>query len=264
MRDHPLLLPTSGGPLGAVVTEPEGEPRAALMFMHGGAPSGRSGHNAIWARVARELSQLGVAVLRIDYPNQRESSVGQADGLDGAELLGWPRIRRDMALLREALSWFRERAGAPQAFVAGACYGGRLAIHLGAEDPSISGLLLIVPYVGRVRSRRERVRRALGLRAGYRDARTALDRAAVGDLARVLDRAAVTTLLGEKDPEDADALREAVGRTPQALELQVAPGIALHPVVTPAAQAEVLERMIGWASGALEGSRPAGTAGSAR
>ncbi|HEU5142037.1 MAG TPA: hypothetical protein VFU04_02655, partial [Solirubrobacterales bacterium] len=73
MTDRPLLIPTSEGPVGGIVSEATGEPRAALLFLPGHGPPARSGVNSFWTRTARSLTELGVTSLRIDYSRQGET-----------------------------------------------------------------------------------------------------------------------------------------------------------------------------------------------
>jgi hypothetical protein len=67
MTDHPLLIPTSEGPVGAIVSEPAGERRAGLALFPGYGRPARSGFNSFRTRLARELAQHGLEVMRADY-----------------------------------------------------------------------------------------------------------------------------------------------------------------------------------------------------
>lgn len=240
MTDHPLLIPTSKGPVGAIVSEPAGEPEAALILFHGGGPPARCGVNAVWTRIARQIAALGVVVLRFDFAREAESTlVGQGSPTGPA----W-RSRIDLPVTREIASWFAERAGM-EILVAGSCYGARLGMEVAAEDPRIEATFLIAPYLAGIRRGKSKVTsRAevpVALAVRHEQAETGGDRlgAVAVDAARAIlsrgDR--LWFLIGEQDPPHALQLREqilACGGPPP--EVEVAPGLALHPGIEPVAQ----------------------------
>src|SRR5205823_3473454 len=82
VSEHAVLIPTSAGPVGAIVTEPRGASRLGVVLFPGGGDAGRSGINASWARAARAIADRGLTVLRFDYPGARESGVGHVNHLE--------------------------------------------------------------------------------------------------------------------------------------------------------------------------------------
>jgi len=73
VTDHAVLIPTSEGPVGGIVSEPRGEPRAGLVLLPGYGRPARSGINSFWSRIARDLAARGAAVLRVDYSREGET-----------------------------------------------------------------------------------------------------------------------------------------------------------------------------------------------
>ena len=243
MSDHPVLIPTSLGPVEGMVSEPEAPRRAALMFVHGAGRDRRSGINAVWARMARDLADLGVAVLRADFGRRTESNgslvrraLGQTDAM-------W---KQDVVVRHEIAEWWREKLGTSELWVAGSCYGARVAIHLAARNPAISRLFLIVPFLRRRYTGWQRLQRRLAPRDHM-----PIHRLAARDLIAVVDRIPVAVLYGEHDGYDPVVLRQQLGAAEDAYELELIPGLALHPVSSTEVQAVVLERTIGWASRSL-------------
>src|SRR5262245_29379312 len=74
MIDHPVFVPTTAGPVGGVVTAPDGPATDVFMVMHG-ANGTKAGPNALWAKIARSLAADGALVLRVDYPGIKDSGL---------------------------------------------------------------------------------------------------------------------------------------------------------------------------------------------
>jgi hypothetical protein len=70
-------------------------------------------------------------------------------------------------------------------------------------------------------------------------------------LIQVVERAPVAMVFGEHDVFDPALLRQVLGTQADAVDLELIPGLALHPVHSPEVQDAVLERTVRWASGAL-------------
>jgi dienelactone hydrolase len=238
VREHPVLLPTQIGPVGGIVTEPSGEQRGAFVLLQGIGPPARAGINALWASVARELSSLGLVVLRFDFACEGDSTLAGAEVERG---VGWRRSA-DLAILRELAPWFLERTGESDLLLAGSCHGGRVALEFAASEPIARGLFLIAPYLwhrephlGRKPKEGEPAKiepvaangPVLGddddLHAGFRTA---------------LTRGPVYVLVGEG--EEVDYVRpfgERLQESGPTFELEVAPGMPIHPVGHPHQQA---------------------------
>jgi hypothetical protein len=251
MSDHAVIAPTSLGPVGGVVSEPSAPVRAAMVLLQGGARGGRAGVNAVWTRTARRLAELGVAVLRIDYAGDGESfMIGRERGGPS-----W-KVETDRRLVVESARWFRDRAGARDLFVAGSCYGGRLAIDLAAADPSATELFLVVPYLRSVQAQDGRTWRERLMRMKRGDPPGAGDRVRIEpellqQLARLGERASTWILMGDRDPPDAFQVESHLRAEGRSIEIDVVPSMALYPVHYPDVQAEVGARLLARVEAAL-------------
>lgn len=215
--DHPVLVPTSEGPVGGVVSEPAGEQRAALVLLGGYGRPARSGINAFWTRTARALADLGVLTLRFDYAREGET-LPVGEGVSG-------QTRRrdfDLGLLRQVVPWFRRRAGEPALLLAGSCAGARLSIEFaGAEPDAVAGLFLIVPHIRTLLDPNDEEN-------PEPPGSESVDPMIVTRIQATLERAPVWILTGEHDREDVPRLVRMLGPDGARLEREVAPGVALH------------------------------------
>ncbi len=246
--DHPILIPTSKGPVGGIVSEPGATPRAALILFQGGGPPARCGVNAIWTRIAHELAELGVVVLRFDFGREAESMMV---GTEAGQGPAW-RSALDMPITREVSAWFRERAGL-EIMVAGSCYGARLAIELAAEDRRVGAAFLITPYLAGVRRPKggpdqvaaPQVAVAVrpDLQQGTHDPLSAVT---VDAAKAIVERECpLWILIGEQDGRQALELEGRIGDPAgRFLTVEVAPGVALHPGTDPPAQEVIASRLL--------------------
>jgi hypothetical protein len=240
LSDHPVLIPTSFGPVEGTVTEPEGIRRAAIVLTQANGRAGRWGTNGVWTRTARELSQCGVVVLRADYARGPDDGAAAGRRVWGQTDAEW---ERDLAVRHEVAEWFRERAGCTDLMMAGICRGALVAIHVAALNSAISRLFLIAPPVLDTRARR---RWLLGRRR--RPPRMRISSGVAAPLIQVVERIPVTMLCVERDAAFLDhALRSACH--PFALDLIPSP--RLNRMESPEVQAATLEHTVRWASGPL-------------
>ena len=260
MTDRAVLVPTSAGPAAAIVSEPAGPPRATLILMQGDGPPGRSGVNSVWTRFARTLAaELGLLVLRFEYSDEGDGTMIRGDMLPG----DGHKKEVDLVMLRDVAAWLRERAGADELLLAGDCHGARLAIDLGGECPQVVGAFMSIPYVRKdwvdLKERRKPMGRMLG-----RVDRSDFHENVLRSLPVMLAKGPVWMVMGEGDGDEALQL-QALFRTKglQPIEVEVVPGIALHPVGTPEVQHEVTSRMLRRIAQALD-EREAAAALSAR
>jgi dienelactone hydrolase len=263
VTDHAAIVPTSLGPVGAIVSEPEGPSRGALILLQGGGDPCRAGVNAAWARLARELADLGIAVLRFDFVCEGDSTMA------GEELereVGWRR-NADLAVLHELAAWFRERIGDEDLLVAGSCHGARVAMDFAAEDSHVKASLLIVPYLwneppnlrpDKQANKQKSLPRASELFdigsssvRGQRESvgeveavtdQSPLEQSLVAACREALQHGPVRILIGEGDSQKPVELQERLGADAGGLEVEVVPGTIIHPVTHP----EIQELVADW------------------
>jgi dienelactone hydrolase len=270
MRDHAAIVPTTAGPVGAIVSEPDGAVRGGLILLQGGGAPCRAGVNAHWSRLARELAGSGIAVLRFDFAAEGESTL-VGEGV--AREVGWRR-NTDLEVLRELVPWFRERAGVEDLLLAGSCHGARVALDFAAEDSAVKGSFLVVPYLwntppylrlDKQAMRQKSLPRASELFDSGSSVVTA-QRETVGEVEAVLDespleesfvescRAALThgrvwILIGEGDSQKPVELKERLGDDGKRLTVETIPDTIVHPVTHPEIQdlvtARLMEQIVG-------------------
>jgi pimeloyl-ACP methyl ester carboxylesterase len=248
--DHPVLIPTSAGPVGAVISEPERSAGIAMVYLPGGGDAERAGINASWTRAARAISRRGVTVLRLDHPTYGESWMardGPMSMLDAVRLrylngtlspeeVEWAASlweSTQLQILGETVDWFRARAGNLPLLVAGSCMGGYHAALLASTHPAVLAVAMLTPpLVVEV--------------PGYRQETSSLDSPLVDAVRNALAAKRVRLIVGERDGEEQFRLKEALGPAGDALELEVIPGLALHPFRSPAAQRQSVEHLLAW------------------
>lgn len=265
MKDRAAIVPTAFGPVGAVLSEPDGDPRGALILLQGGGAPNRAGVNACWSRLARQLAERGVAVLRFDFAAEGDSTV-VGEGV--AREVGWRR-NTDLAIMHELAPWFRERVGVERLLVAGSCHGGRVALDFAAEDRGVSGAFLVVPYLWNLppgqRPDKQIVRQRSLPRAGelFDQGSSDVDthRGTVGEVEAVTDqspleetfvevcrqalqRGPVWMLLGEGDSQKPVELKQRLGEEGERLDIEVVPGMIIHPITHPEVQELVRARLM--------------------
>jgi dienelactone hydrolase len=278
MRDRAAIVPTSVGPVGAIVSEPDGAARAALVLLQGGGAPCRAGVNACWSRLARDLARRGIAVLRFDFAAEGDSTIV---GEDVPRKVGWRR-NTDLAILRELAPWFREKAGVSDLLVAGSCHGGRVGMDFAAEDPGVKGTFLLVPYLWNIpphlRPDKQAMRQKSLPRASelfdHGSSDIEAQRKAVGEVEAVGDdtpleesfvescRAAlrhgpVWILIGEGDSQKPVELKQRLGADGTNLEVEVIPGMIVHPITHPEVQEIVTKRLQDRLENVLPGERAA-------
>lgn len=265
MTDHAAIVPTAVGPVGAIVSEPEGVPREALILLQGGGAPCRAGVNGNWARLARELAERGIAVLRFDFIAEGDSS------MVGEDVLREPGWRQDtnLAILRELAPWFLERTGVADLLLAGSCHGARVALEFAAEDASVKGSFLIVPYLWNLppnmRPEKQATKQSSLPRASelfeFGSSDVQAQREADGEVEALTDnhplgenivrscraalkRGRVWMLIGEGDSQKPVELKERLGSDGEGLEVEVVPGMIVHPVTHPEVQEVVADWLL--------------------
>ncbi|HEX9236519.1 MAG TPA: alpha/beta fold hydrolase [Actinomycetota bacterium] len=253
MTDQPVLIPTTVGPIGGMVSEPEGGAKAAAVLL-AGVGGRRFGVNRLWTELAWDLVGQGYVVLRVDYPGgQGDSSLATKDGSPGP--------------FREVVGWFRERtSGLPIALI-GSCFGARLAATAGAREPQVLGVGFITPTFVRWKQRKangngdgssslaDRVRRRLKKKVG-RVAPLALDPRLAAAVSATLERTRVWAVVGEKDHRSRTDLSrlqtmlQKQGR--EGFQVDEIPGTILHTQPSLHGQRTTRERVVEWATRLLD------------
>jgi dienelactone hydrolase len=241
MGDHAVLIPTSLGPVGGVVSEPGDERRAALVLLQGAGRPARSGVNSFWTGIARALAERGVVVVRFDYAAEGESiEVGEGDYSAAVREIGsGPRGRAevDLHLLGEVVAWFRARLDGQRPLFAGLCQGARMALELVAMDPQAAGpCFLIAPYLRKPASSEP------------------IDPLVVSSLEASLKHVPTCLLVGEMDEPDVGLLLDRLSPTAIGLELEVVPAVALHLLDQPEVQRKAGDRLLAGVDRYLAGS----------
>jgi hypothetical protein len=229
MSDHPVLIPTSEGPVGGIVSEPRGEARAALILLSAYGRPARSGVNAFWTRLARAAAELG-----FDCSREGETlPIGE-----GGSGQRW-RAELDLRLLDQVAAWFRERTEDAPLHLAGSCSGARMAIEFAGRDPeAVAGIFLVVPYLKT-------------LAQPDREGSTELleevdpvDPVVVDCIEAILTHFPCWILVGEHDAPDLPLLQRLLGPTSHDLEVEVVPNTTLHLLDQPDLQQEVGSRLL--------------------
>jgi dienelactone hydrolase len=248
LSEHPVLVPTSVGTAGGIVSEPEGDPRAAAVLLPGAGGPGRAGVNAFWTRFARRLAEQGVVALRFDYPHNGNGAIEVPPEIDVAARAE-DRDSVDIAVVREMTAWFRRHLEGLDLFVAGECHGGRLAFELLRHDRDLAGLFAVAPYL-----REDFV--PLGVReaAGSPDDEVEiLDEELLESIREFVERdRLVWILIGAEEGKDPFRLGHRLGDLGERLEIEVTEECKLHPVASPQVQARVASSLGRRMSRALE------------
>jgi len=108
MTAEPVLVETSAGVVGVVLTSPPQPPRGAAVILPG-VGSTRAGSNQMFVRIASSLAAAGVSSIRFDYPGTGESHFSPP--------------RRWGETTREIIDWFRRTSGIAQVLLVADCSG---------------------------------------------------------------------------------------------------------------------------------------------
>jgi dienelactone hydrolase len=241
VSDHPVVLNTSVGPIGGMVSEPEGERRAAAVVLSG-VNGRRFGVNQVWTHIGWDLAAQGYVTFRADYPG------GSGDSSLSA-------TKKDIATFEEITSWFRDQVGQELDLLAiGSCFGARLAVGLGARVDRVLGVGLIVPAFSARRGGElftEKVKRRMNKTLG-RNSTIPVDPRLAEAVAGALAKTKVWTLVGERDhrsrSEMAALVAELDRRRVPGLQIDEVPGLLLHGQPSLDAQRVTRERVVEWAA----------------
>jgi len=134
--EQPLSIDADGRRLIGVLHRPEAtDPRRAVVILVGG-PQYRVGSHRQFVLFARELSRQGVPALRFDFAGMGDSG-GEHTGFEdtAAEIrAAIDCLQSQQPSVREVCLW-------------GLCDGASAALIYAAEDPRVSRLVLLNPWV---------------------------------------------------------------------------------------------------------------------
>lgn len=139
IESHMIAGPA--GRLEALLEEPDGEPREAVLLCHPHPKHGGTMHNKVVYRMARAFRANGCVVLRFNFRgvNLSEGEYGHGAG--------------ETEDARTALSWLRERYPDLPYTLAGFSFGSRVILHLGCGLPDVRRLVIVgFPTVYRERA----------------------------------------------------------------------------------------------------------------
>jgi uncharacterized protein len=132
---HDLTGPA--GRLEALIDEPEGKPRAAVVFAHPLPTHGGTMHTKAVYQGAKGLVRAGCAVLRVNF-----RGVGASDGT----FTGGPGEKEDYGA---ALDYMAARYPDLHLWAAGFSFGAWIALETGAVDQRVTVLIGVAPPVTR-------------------------------------------------------------------------------------------------------------------
>ena len=141
VREYPVFVPHREGHLAAVLTIPMGPPRGLVALLTG-IGTGRAHRFQVWARTARALAAHDIASVRLDW-----DGIGDSSGV--VDAWSWSQ---EQDLLDQATVALRTAArviGSPPTAVVGNCFGARVALRLGADEPGcIGSACILLPITG--------------------------------------------------------------------------------------------------------------------
>ncbi len=123
------------GRLESLLDEPEGIPRAAVIFAHPHPQQGGTMHTKVVYQGAKAFKQIGCAVLRFNF-----RGVGLSDG-------SWDEGRAEMDDYRSGLDFMADRYPGVKLWAAGFSFGAWIALTTGVADPRVEVLISVAPPI---------------------------------------------------------------------------------------------------------------------
>ena len=125
------------GPLEALLDQPNGPPRAAVVFAHPLPTAGGTMHTKVVFQGAKALTRIGCVVLRFNF-----RGVGRSAG-------AWDEGRGEMDDYRAAVDFLSTKYPDLEMWAAGFSFGSHVAMTCGADDDRVCALIGIAPPVNR-------------------------------------------------------------------------------------------------------------------
>ncbi|MBI2827872.1 MAG: alpha/beta fold hydrolase [Acidobacteria bacterium] len=123
------------GPLEALLDEPAGPPRAAVVFAHPLPTEGGTMHTKVVFQSAKALAQIGCVVLRFNF---------RGVGLSSGE---WDNGRGELDDFRAAVAFVAAEYPDLEMWAAGFSFGSYVATTVGANEDRVCALIAIAPPV---------------------------------------------------------------------------------------------------------------------
>jgi alpha/beta superfamily hydrolase len=130
-------VPGPLGPLEALLEEPKGAPRAAVVFAHPLPTEGGTMHTKMVYQGAKGLVRAGCVVLRFNF-----RGVGRSRG-------EFDKGRGEQDDFRAAIDLIAARYPGLEIWAAGASFGSYVALTAGAADDRVCALIAVAPPVDR-------------------------------------------------------------------------------------------------------------------
>ena len=125
------------GPLEALLEEPKGAPRAAVVFAHPLPTEGGTMHTKMVYQGAKGLVRAGCSVLRFNFRGAGRSPGAFDEG------------RGEQDDFRAAVDFMSGRYPDLEIWAAGASFGSYVALTAGADDHRVCALIAVAPPVDR-------------------------------------------------------------------------------------------------------------------
>jgi pimeloyl-ACP methyl ester carboxylesterase len=252
MTRHPVVVPTSAGVVTGVVHEPDDDPVAAVLLLHGG--TGRSGPNRVWACLADSLSRRGLIAFRTDDRDVEK-----------------PEQNRDFpartAAAGDAIGWFAQQTPGLELLLVGRCVGARACLSYAATHGGVAGVGLVAPRFNHetvknttwsrgpaasLKRAAVRLVPSLASRVARSVVRTfdqgQLDPEAKSIAARLDPSLPLWILLGDRDRQWSSLFRAETRPAELAgAEVEIVPDVVLHANRTLRSQEVVIDRVTAWA-----------------
>lgn len=130
-------IPGAVGPLEAMLEQPAGSPRAAVVFAHPLPTHGGTMHTKVVYQGAKALARIGCVVLRFNF-----RGVGRSAG-------AWDEGRGEQDDYRAAIDYMAGAYPALELWAAGFSFGSYIAMTVAAGDDRICAMIGIAPPVNR-------------------------------------------------------------------------------------------------------------------